>query len=330
MKKILLVIFAFLAAGALMPSCDDVETGFAKLTSEPDPGASYYVQFINASNSYETGVSESGALVEVEQPVSVVLMGIPQSAPISVNLTVDPSSTMTPSMYTLSANSITIDAGKTSGSVTFKTNAANMPVGQTLKLVLTISAGDHNSPNPTATKLTYSVKRIEFCPLVNGVATLAGTYAGSDAGYTVSNIIATVSTTKLMVENLSEEMMADFWGETIIAGGSFLMTVTGNGLIDIPRQYIYTTIYKGATSEYEIKGSGKWENCGAKPKLTITYDIYYVGDTDGIAKTYGPAYLGGITIFTATLTKSSKSDEILDTNASIRFKPIDPSLKPKR
>ncbi|MFA6946905.1 MAG: DUF1735 domain-containing protein, partial [Pedobacter sp.] len=137
MKKILLVIFVFLAAGVLMPSCDEVETGFDKLTSEPATGASYYVQFINATKSYETGVSESGDLVEVEKPVAVVLMGMPQSAPITVDLGVDPSSTMTPSMYTLSANSITIDAGQTSGSVTFKTIAASMPVGQTVKLVLT-------------------------------------------------------------------------------------------------------------------------------------------------------------------------------------------------
>jgi hypothetical protein len=329
MKKILLVIFAFLAAGALMPSCDDTETGFAKLTSEPDPGASYYVQFINATKSYETGVSITGDLVEVEQPVSVVLMGIPQTAAISVNLTPDPSSTMTSNMYTLSASSITIDAGKTSGSVTFKTKAANMPVGQTVKLVLTISAGDHNSPNPAATKLTYSVKRIEFCPLANGVATLAGTYAGSDAGYTVSNIIATVSTTKLKVENLGEAFIADFWGEDVVAGGSFLMTVTGNGLIDIPRQYIFTTVYKGVNYDYEIKGSGKWENCGAKPKWIFTYDIYYPGDADGLAKQYA-SYLGGIPYLSATLTKSSKSDEILNEIAGIRFKPINPALKPKR
>jgi hypothetical protein len=329
MKKILLVIFAFLAAGALMPSCDDVETGFAKITSEPNAGASYYVQFINATKSYETGVAESGALVEVEQPVSVVLMGIPQSAPLTVDLSVDPSSTMTPSMYTLSANSITIDAGKTSGSVTFKTKAASMPVGQTVKLILTISAGDHNSPNPAATKLTYSVKRIEFCPLANGVASLAGTYGGSDAGYTVSNIIATVSTTKLKVENIGEAFIVDFWGEDVASGGSFIMTATGNGLIDIPRQYIFTTVYKGVNYDYEIKGSGKWENCGAKPKWIFTYDIYYPGDADGLAKQYA-SYLGGIPYLSATLTKSSKSGDIVDEVTGIRFKPINPSLKPKR
>jgi hypothetical protein len=329
MKKILLIIFAFLAAGALMPSCEDVETGFAKITNAPDPSATYYVQFINATKSYETGVTVTGALVEVEQPVSVVVMGLPQSAPVTVALSVDPTSTMTSNMYTLSANSITIDAGKTSGSVTFKTKAANMPVGQTVKLVLTISAGDHNSPNAGAIKLTYSVKRIEFCPLANGVASLVGTYSGTDAGYTVNNIISTVSATKLKVENIGEQFIVDFWGEDVVAGGSFLMTVTGNGLLDIPRQYIFTTVYKGVRYDYEIKGSGKWENCGTKPKLTFTYDIYYPGDVDGLAKQYA-SYLGGIPYLTATLTMSSKSGEIVYENVGNRPKPIDPSLKPKR
>lgn len=329
MKKILLGIFAFLAAGALVPSCDEIETGFDKFTSTPDQSSSYYVQFINATKSYETGVTEAGALVEVEQPVSVVLMGVPQAEAITVNLTADPSSTLTSAMYTLSANSITIPAGKTSGSVTFKTKAASMPVGQTLKLVLTISAGDHNSPNSGAIKLTYSVKRIEFCPLANGVASLVGTWGGSDAGYTVSNIIASVSTTKLKVENIGEEFIADFWGEPVVAGGSFLMTVSGNGIIDIPRQFIYTTVYKGVNYDYEIKGSGKWENCGAKPKLIFTYDIYYPGDADGLAKQYA-SYLGNIPYLTATLTMSSKSGEIMNEIIGNKFKPIDPSLKPKR
>jgi hypothetical protein len=115
----------------------------------------------------------------------------------------------------------------------------------------------------------------------------------------------------------------------VVAAGDFLMTVTGNGLIDIPRQYIYTTVYQGDQYDYEIKGSGKWENCGAKPKLIFTYDIYYPGDADGLAKTYA-AYLGGIPYLTATLTMSSKSDEIVNQIMGTRFKPINPSLKPKR
>ena len=53
--------------------------------------------------------------------------------------------------------------------------------------------------------------------------------------------------------------------------------------------------------DYEIKGSGKWENCAGKPRLLITYDIYYPGDEKGLAATYS-SYLGGATVLTADIT----------------------------
>lgn len=300
MKKIFKTLLVLIAVGALLPSCEKIETGWDKMTNAPDPGATYYVQFKNASKSLQTAVTEAGGLIEIETPISIALMGSPQSEPVTVNLTVDPSSTITSSMYTLSANSITIPAGKTSGSVTFKTVAANMAPGATVKLVMTVSAGEHNSPNENGTKLTYNLTRLAFCPLVAGAADLAGTYSGDDAGYP-GTFAATVDGTKLALTNIGEGFIADFWGEAVIAGGSFSMTLLGNGLIDIPRQYIFTTTYEGDPYDYEIKGTGKWENCGPD-KLTITYDIYYPGDTDGLAKQYA-GYLGGIPYLTAVITK---------------------------
>jgi hypothetical protein len=246
-------------------------------------------------------VTDTGTLVDATSSIAVTVMGLPQSTPITVNLTPDPANTLTPSMYTLSASSITIPAGATSGAVTFSTVTSKMPVGQTLKFVLNMSAGEHNSPSPTGTKLTYNVKRINFCPLSNGSASLAGSWTGKDAGYNSNLIKTTVNGSNLDVAGVSVGFMNDFWGEEIVKGGSFVMTVKGNGTIDIPRQYIYTTIYKGALSDYEIKGSGKWENCGIKPVLTFTYDIYYVGDAKGIAETYS-SYLNNIPFLTCIIT----------------------------
>lgn len=304
MKKIFKILFVFITAGALYSSCDKIETGFDKITNKPDQNASYYLQFINAAKSLETGVTEAGSLVEIETPIAVSLMGMPQSEPITINLTVDPASTIASSMYTMSANSITIPAGKTSGSVTLTTKAANMPPGETKLLVLTMSAGEHNSPNASGIKLQYNLKRMAFCPLVNGVADLVGSWSGDDAGYTVT-ITTVVDVTKLKVSDIGEAFIADFWGESVISGGSFLMTVLGNGLVDIPRQYIFTTTYGGAPYDYEIKGSGKWENCGPNPRLIFTYDIYYPGDADGLAKQYA-SYLGGIPYLTADITLGGK------------------------
>lgn len=300
MKNIFKYLFVFIAAGTFFVSCEELETNFDSLTKDPDPNAGYYLQFINAAQSFETGVTEAGALVEVERLIGVVLMGMPQSQDIQIKLTVDPSTTFTSDMYTLSSTTITIPAGKTSGSVTFKTKASKMPVGKTQKLVLKVDAGEHNSPNPKATMLTYNVKRIEFCPLVKGAADLVGKWSGDDAFYK-SIITTTLDGADLKVSGMSNEFIADWWGEPVVSGGTCKMIVKGNGKVEIPRQYIYTTVYEGANYDYEIKGSGKWENCGAKPKLIITYDIYYPGDEKGLAATYS-SYLDGATVLTATIT----------------------------
>lgn len=302
MKKVFKILFLLIAAVVFTPSCDK-EVGFNAITSDPDENATYFVQFINASKSYETSVTDAGTLVEVEKPISVVIMGLPQDEAVTANLTVDPATTLASNMYTLSSNTITIPAGKTSGSVTFKTIAANMPVDVPLKLVLTLNAGEHNSPSATATKLTYTVKRFAFCPL-NGLADLVGTWTGEDAYYG-TGFTTSIDNGKIKVEGMGEAFIEDWWGEQVVAGGSFLMTINGNGTVDIPRQYIFTTVYQGDNYDYEVKGTGKWENCGANPRLIITYDIYYPGDADGLAKTYA-GYLDNIPYLTADVTLTGK------------------------
>jgi hypothetical protein len=137
MKTISRLLLLSLFAGAFTVSCEQLSV-FDQITSPPDPDATYYVQFLKASQNLETGVTETGELLEIETPIAVALLGIPQASPITVDITIDPGSTITPAMYTLSANSITIPAGKTSGSVTLKTNAESMPVGETLKLIARI------------------------------------------------------------------------------------------------------------------------------------------------------------------------------------------------
>ena len=308
MKNIFKFIFSFCIAGIFLISCEEKEVSFDALTSAPDPNATYYVQFLNASKTMETGVTETGALVDATSAIAVSLMGMPQKEAITVNLAPDPANTLTPSMYTLSASSITIPAGKTSGSVNFSTIAAKMPVGQTVKFVLNMSAGEHNSPSATGTKLTYNIKRINFCPLANGAASLVGTWNGKDGaigsadGEFPSQIKTVLKGSDLTVSGMSAGFMENWWGEAITAGGSFTMTVKGNGTVNIPRQYIYTTVYKGTSYDYEIMGTGKWENCGSKPKLLITYDIYYPGDAKGLAADYGAAYLNNVTVMTADIT----------------------------
>jgi hypothetical protein len=299
MKNILKIITLIAVTLLVTVSCDFEDSNYDMLTKETDPTATYYVQFTDAAQTAQTSVSLSGALVDIETTVAITLMGVPQSQDISVNLTLAPSSTMTANMFVLSANSITIPAGQTSGSVNFKTVAANMPVGETVKFALTLDAGEHSSPNENGTSLLYTLKRIEFCPLENGSADLAGSWSvtsdlntgsvANPAWFTEDSLSAVANGAKLDVSGLSVSFLNNFWGENVVAGGTFTMDIAGNGFVTIPRQYIYSSDWG---DDYEIEGSGTWTNCGGKPTLTFTYDIYYAGDSAGLAATY-KAYLNG-------------------------------------
>ena len=290
MRKILKFLFVFIAAGTLLISCEEVQTNHAMLTNPPDINATYYLQFLDAAQTAETGVSVDGELIEIETTVAVALMGMPQDADINVDIAIDGSSTIESDMYTVSANSITIPAGKTSGSVTFTTIAENMPIGETVNFIANMDAGEHNSPSAAAIQVNYSLKRIEFCALDNGAADLVGTWSGSDAWYG-TGCTTVLNGDNLDVTGLGWDFLEQWWGEPVIAGGTCLMNVFANGIVEIPRQAYCTTIYDGAEYDYEIEGTGKWTNCGDKPTLLITYDIYYPGEEVGLAAQYSPAYL---------------------------------------
>ncbi len=152
----------------------------------------------------------------------------------------------------------------------------------------------------TSDPVTKSVTVQKYCPLASGAASLAGSWEGTDAYYP-SVIAMTASGSDLSVTGMNKGFIEDWWGEAIVKGGTFTMKWNLNGTLDIPRQYIFTTVYKGDEYDYEIKGSGTWDNCGSKPTMLITYDIYYPGDAKGIAATYA-SYLDNIPYLTATIT----------------------------
>jgi hypothetical protein len=156
-----------------------------------------------------------------------------------------------------------------------------------------------------------------FCPLPNGLDDLLGSWSGDDASYE-SIITTAVEEGEFLVSGISVGFINDFWGEEVIDGGTFVMTVNDNGTLDIPRQYIYTTEYEGDPYDYEIAGSGTWDNCGVTPTFTITYDIYYPGDAKGLAATYA-AYLDNIPYLTA--------DIALDANGAKSATVIERKLK---
>ena len=82
--KYIIKPFALLAVSALLlVSCDWDENEFEKLSNSPDPTATYYVQFKDASKALQTGVDEEGELVDIETAVTVGLLGLPQAQDVT-------------------------------------------------------------------------------------------------------------------------------------------------------------------------------------------------------------------------------------------------------
>ena len=147
-----------------------------------------------------------------------------------------------------------------------------------------------------------------YCALSNGAADLVGSWSGDDAYYE-SIITTTLSGTNIKAAGIGVGFIEDWWAEAVTEGGTPTITVNIDGTVNIPRQYLFTTDYDGDPYRYEIIGSGTWDNCGSAPHMLITYDIYYEGDADGLAKTYA-SYLDDIPYLTMDITLGTKKGEL--------------------
>ena len=101
----------------------------------------------------------------------------------------------------------------------------------------------------------------------------------------------------LFIDGIGQDFIQNFWGETVTTSTPVEMQLNSDGTVTIARQYVYTADYNGALYDYEISGSGTWNSCGSTPVLDLSYDIYYPGDANGIAKNYASylntPYVGG-------------------------------------
>jgi len=208
------------------------------------------------------------------------------------NIAVDDQSTSDPISYSV-PTSVTVPANSNHGVLEVGLLDKNISAsGNTLILKFANKDGLFTGHSTT-------ININEFCPLINNPGDFAGTWSGNDAfDFGVpENVSMTVNGDSLIVTGLSSYMIQYWWGETITSGGSCSMKVTDNSEVFIPRQFIYTTLYNGASSSYDIKGSGTWKNCGATPTLHIVYDIYYAGETTGIGAAYnGAAFVADLTL----------------------------------
>ncbi len=276
MKKIIRIAFIMLFGLAFLVSCDK-ETNFADLTDDWKPGGTeYYLQFIDAAQSFETGVTDLGGFIDITTPISVALLGSPQSTDINIDLVVDDSTTIEPQMYEMSASSITIPAGQTSGSFVLTAYADEMPVDEWLDLVLVIDAGDKNAP--VGDTLKYKLKRIAFCPLLDD-SELAGDWTGSDDWDNPTQVVTWVDggTSDFMINGLNVGWMEGWWGEVITDQVPLVMILYPNGSLEIVEQYYITSTWNGAPQPtYNLSATGKWDNC--KKEMVIDYVLHQGGE----------------------------------------------------
>jgi hypothetical protein len=274
MKNILRYFSMLLLGGILFTSCEKIESNFEKMTDPVDlNNTGYFVQFLNAAGSFQTSFDAAGTPTNINTTIAVKLLGVPQSSDVTVALAVDNSSTMLSNMYTLSANSITIPAGSTSGSVNLTALAAAMPECENLELVVNIDAGANNATQ--GTQLVYSFLRNAS---LGELATWVGSWAGGDdAGY-ASQTVTALDGASLTIVGLNAGWIVDFWGESITEQVPVIIDMHADGTLSIAKQYYMTTDWQGDPYRYEIDGSGSWNGCDKA--MSIAYNIYYEGSSD--------------------------------------------------
>jgi len=277
MKNIIKYLLILVAGALVLSSCEDLESNYAAMTKDYDPNnTTYYIQFLNASASYATDIDADGQPTNIVTTVGVALLGAPQSSAITVNLSADPSSTVTSAMYNLSSSSITIPAGGTAGSVDITFLASEMPEDETLNLVLNMDAGGAEASS--ANVLDYEVLRIKFCPL-DDPNDLVGTWGGVDDWGNSESMTTAYDGTDFTMIDLGTTWLADIWGESILAMNPVVVTMNPNGTLVIEEQDYCTTDYLGSPYDYTIMGEGTWDNC--KKTMYIEYDMF--NTTDGYA-----------------------------------------------
>ena len=271
MKNIIRYILIFVIGTLVLSSCEETVSNWDAMTNDYDPSNStYYIQFLNASASYETAIDEDGLPTNIETTVGVALLGAPQSSDVTVDLVADASSTLTSSMYTLSSSTITIPAGQTSGSVDLVALADEMPEDETLALVLNMDAGGAEASS--AFQLDYDMLRIKFCPL-DDLNDLVGSWTGFDSWNYPTEVVTFLQGDQFMISGLGVGWMTDWWGEVIITEVPLIVTMNPDGTLVIDEQLYMTTTWNGDPQPaYSLSGTGKWDNC----KKTLLIDYVFI------------------------------------------------------
>jgi hypothetical protein len=160
---------------------------------------------------------------------------------------------------------------------------------------------------------TYTIDKSVSFIVPAPPAKLAGTWHGSDFGYT-STVTTAITGGKLLIDGVGTGWMndpVDGWGEVPTA--TYPAEVVVNlcaGTVTIANQKFMQTTWKGdPQTPYYIQGTGTFDLSGAYPVLVLNYDFIQGGTS--IAKYFG------VTTFKATLTLDPAAAKSLLDNSGI-------------
>ncbi len=100
MKNMIKYVLIFVVGALVMSSCEDLETNYASMTKDFDKSnTTYYIQYLNASQYFETAIDEAGLPTDIVTTVGVALQGAPQSSDVVVSIVVAPESPLQTLQY---------------------------------------------------------------------------------------------------------------------------------------------------------------------------------------------------------------------------------------
>jgi hypothetical protein len=110
----------------------------------------------------------------------------------------------------------------------------------------------------------------------------ASTWNGLDGAFfadeTYPNEVVTAGTSgAYTIDGLNFGWMLDVWGETVTTSTPVTITFNDDGTLVIPDQYYMTTDYAGSPYDYNISGTGTWNQFLLPVAMVINYEM----DQDG-------------------------------------------------
>lgn len=285
MKKILTI----LAAVTLFASCDESKETIDSLSFPADA-------FITFTKIAET-VSENTA-----NPISIEVVyanSSSETADVSLDFTVSSDNGVAGTDFIIindkSSFNFSPSDGKYSDTVQIMPVDNDVLGNENISLTITLGNSTYSIGYPGPDGLGKSIALTildDDCAKEDSLKIYEGDWLGTDScgDYTDVPVQLTLPCgTGITIKGLGHPWLQDpgYWGETVIFEYDVFITIdAAAGTVEIPEQTYVTTDYNGDVSDYSIVGEGTIDTSGAKPVMTISYDMNHAS-YGSMANDYG-------------------------------------------